>query len=274
MYVTRRLKPDGPWPGLAYPLVIGPSILVTAVIGGPELLFPVAGALALVGAIYTFVFSYLKTRSWPTLVAVAYQLSVAVLCFSVMGPVLRGRKPSPIHALPLIFVIPLGITIAALVISKKGKWRGRELLELAAQPVEASTVVGYTSRPRPVGTVDITPRELEAFTDFVKRETIALPRQDGNRTVFVLVQTGHEPAHVLGMRDDLEKETWVAIDDEGNVSAHIAMREYMLYREDLDFDELCVSLGQVFIDFLELYREGRSVRIMDRLNAMPVGFMS
>jgi hypothetical protein len=37
---------------------------------------------------------------------------------------------------------------------------------------------------------------------------------------------------------------------------------------DLDFDQLCQSLGDLFGEFLELSKQGQESRIIDRMNAL------
>jgi hypothetical protein len=274
MYVTRRLKPDSPWPSLAIPLVAVTLFLALRVTGGEVLAYLVLGLLFLGFAGYTLM-SYATTRNTAILVVFFYQLFAGAMVLT--GPAAGrhgGSGALPITRVLAVLVLGFMVWIGVLAVSKSGKWRGRDLLELAAQSVEETAVEGYTSRPRPVGKVDVTPRELRDFAEFVRRKLIALPRYEPHRVVFVSVLTGREPGYVLGLRKNLDEETWVAIDDTGNVSVHIAQRDYLLYREDLAFDELCVAFGQVFIEFLTLYRQGKSVRITDQLNAMPVGIFS
>lgn len=274
MYVMRRLKPDGPWPGLAVPLTAVMLFLALRITGGEALAYSVLGLTLLGYAGYTVV-SYARTRNMAILVVSFYQLFAGAMLLT--GPAAgwsggSGAPPTP--RVLAVLALGFGVWMVVLAASKRGKWRGRDLLELSAQSVAETAVEGYTSRPRPVGKVEITPRQLEAFAEYARRELIALPRYEPHRVVLVTVVSGREPGHVLGLRKDLDEETWVAIDDAGNVSVHIAQRDYLLYREDLAFDELCVAFGQVFIEFLTLFLQGKSVRITDQLNAMPVGIFS
>jgi len=274
MYVMRRLKPDGPWPGLAIPFAAISLFLALRVTGGEALAYSGLGLVMLGYAGYTLV-SYACTRNSAILVVFFYQLCAGLMILTGPAAGRRGGSDAlPISRLLAVLVLGFLVWLVVLAASKRGKWRGRDLLELAAQSVAETAVEGYTSRPRPVGKVDVTPRELRDFAEFARRELIALPRHEPHRVVLVSVLTGREPGYVLGLRKNLDEETWVAIDDAGNVSVHIAKRDYLLYREDLAFDELCVSFGQVFIEFLMLFQQGKSVRITDQLNAMPVGIFS
>lgn len=37
----------------------------------------------------------------------------------------------------------------------------------------------------------------------------------------------------------------------------MSKEDYMLYREDLSFDQLCAAYGRVFIEFFDLFNPGR-----------------
>ena len=54
----------------------------------------------------------------------------------------------------------------------------------------------------------------------------------------------------------------------------IGLLDINLYRDDLSFDQLCDSMANVYIDFLDLYRRDLTVRIIDRLNSVKIGFFS
>ena len=67
-----------------------------------------------------------------------------------------------------------GIWTIYLLITKKAKWRGREIMELAALPVDVGEDA-FTGRPRPVGKVETSKKELQTFAEFLKRNLIAMP---------------------------------------------------------------------------------------------------
>jgi hypothetical protein len=60
----------------------------------------------------------------------------------------------------------------------------------------------------------------------------------------------------------------VAIDYDGNVTVNITEVDYLLFKQDLDFDQLCQSLGNVITEFLELSKQGQNSQIIDRMNAL------
>jgi len=80
-----------------------------------------------------------------------YQLSCGLAGFAYASGF--GQRD---HRLALFFAacaIFLGIWMLLLGLTKRLKWRGRELLELAAASVE-QIQNGYTGRPLPVGKTD------------------------------------------------------------------------------------------------------------------------
>jgi len=68
--------------------------------------------------------------------------------------------------------------------------------------------------------------------------------------------------------------TWINFDFEGDVSVHISQKDYLDYRESLAFDQLCESLGRLFIEFAEMHQRGEGVRIIDRLDALKLSYFS
>jgi hypothetical protein len=61
---------------------------------------------------------------------------------------------------------------------------------------------------------------------------------------------------------------------DSEVSVHIAQKVYLDYRQPLSFDQLCTSLGQVFIDFFELYKKGEGLRVIDRMDDIKIPVFS
>jgi hypothetical protein len=274
MYVIRRLKSDSPFPALFLPIGALALFVILALTAGPNLAYYVMAIFFVSIASYTFA-GFLRTGNGGMLVVAAYQLSVGAMLASA-PPVFtdRGSRPGPVTGSLLVLVFFLGVWMVVLLLSKRLKWRGRDLLELAAQSVDETSAVGYTARPRPVGTATYTDRELADFADYCRRKLVAMPFTEPNRIVLIPVIEGEAMRLTLGLYSNYEEDTWVAFDKDGNVTAHMSRRDYLRYREDLSFDQLCASLGQVFIEFLDLFVQGNDVRITDRLNAMPVTVFS
>jgi hypothetical protein len=57
----------------------------------------------------------------------------------------------------------------------------------------------------------------------------------------------------------------VLFDNKGNISVSISENDYRQYRERINFDQLCESMGNVFKRFLEYYKNGNEARIITEL---------
>ena len=92
--------------------------------------------------------------------------------------------------------------------------------------------------------------------------------------MFRLVKMGSEFHPSVWLRPDYVGRTWVSIGFDGNVAVNLSQEDYLDYRQDLSFDQLCASLANLFIEFLDLFRKGQGVRIMDRLDALQMSVLS
>jgi hypothetical protein len=115
---------------------------------------------------------------------------------------------------------------------------------------------------------------MHKFTRFCSRHLIALPYLTSKNITLVIVKNSEEFELLLGLRGDYRDATWVNFDVDGEVSVHIAQKDYLDYREPLAFDRLCTSLGQVFIDFFDLYVKGEGVRVIDRMDDLKISVIS
>ncbi|MFC1916924.1 hypothetical protein ACFLX1_02205, partial [Chloroflexota bacterium] len=112
--------------------------------------------------------------------------------------------------------------------------------------------------------------QIIQFTQFVRRHLIAVPYTGKDKVVFVPVSAGREFPFIMGFKNDYTDETWVAFDFNGDVSVNISHRDYLNYNEELSFDQLCESLGNLFIEFIGMFQRGEGTRIIDRMNATGV----
>lgn len=167
----------------------------------------------------------------------------------------------------------VGVWLVYLMVSQKGKWKGRNVFELVAQNVN-DTVNGYTERPRPAGKMDYSRSELFGFAEFLNKNLIAVPYIEKGSIVFVPVKMGDEHPFVLGYAGDFQYYSWIAFDFEGNVSSSLSRKDYLAYREEFSFDQLCDSLGKLFIEFMEYYKKDQQERIIHKLRSVKVGLMS
>lgn len=184
----------------------------------------------------------------------------------------RNTNPGLIFFL-IILVIFMLVWLVIVFINRKLKWRGRDILELAASSVD-EVGDGYTPRPLPAGKTDFSERQIQEFAEFARRNLISVPYTGKDKVVLVPVIAAREFPFILGLKGDYTDETWVAFDFNGNVSVNIAHRDYLNFRESLAFDQLCTSMGNMFVEFVELHTRGEGPRIIDRLDAMGVSVFS
>jgi hypothetical protein len=152
-------------------------------------------------------------------------------------------------------------------ISRKVKWRREEILELAAQPID-DYQNGFTGRPLAIGQAEYRQSDIDNFSRFLLRNLMAVPYREKNRVVLAL--TGHYIDHIFNIRNDYSQDSWVAFDDQGNISVNIIKEDYQQYKEELTFDQLCISLGNLFKGWLEAYLQGDEAAIVDQMNGLKL----
>ena len=270
MYKIHKLKPDRSITGLIPAIT---AITVGALIGtffGLKAGFTFIAVFFWAFSLYTFI-GFVRTKNTGFIIPALYQFFGGIMVFT--SQVVSGGERSAAGNASLICTLFFLVWLIYLAATKKIKWRGREILELAADPVE-DIDNGYTSRPLPAGKTEFTRRQIIEFTEFTRRNLIAVPYVGKDKVVFVPVMMGREFGFILGLKQDYTDETWVSIDFDGNVSVNISHRDYLNYKEALSFDQLCESMGNLFVEFMEIYHRGESVRIIDRMDALSIGIFS
>lgn len=173
--------------------------------------------------------------------------------------------------LPFVIIMAASFTVMfVFTFQRKLKWRTREMLELAAQPVEDKTN-GLTNRPMPIGRVEGSRADIIAFARFISKSLIAIPVVEQNRIVFII---NIPMSSLLKFSNNYHDRSWVAFDYDGNVSVNLRQMDYYLYRDQLAFDQLCQSLGNLFIEFMDQYTHGQEHLIIDRLNALNLNIIT
>ena len=280
MSLVRKLKPDRSITGALIPISMLPIFgFTTLIFGLPTGLLVLAVMIALFGLFYLYVF----LRTWNAYLLVICAESVfLVFIFGVasgaftMPGVYENVNPFEQRGFAIAYftgIFFFGFILIFLFVTRRLQWRGREVFEMAAEPIE-EVENGYTSRPRPVGKVDYGAQQISKFTQFCSRHLIALPYITSKNITLVIVKNSEEFPRLLGLSGDYRDATWVNFDMDGEVSVHISQKDYLDYREPLAFDQLCTSLGQVFIDFIELYNKGEGIRVIDRMDDLKIGVFS
>jgi hypothetical protein len=280
MTLVRKLKPDRSITGALVPFSMLPIFGITSLIFGYRAgLFVASIMIGLFGLFYLYMFF----RTWNAYILVITAdcaFLVLMLALIYMNPIdANGRFiPNPFDKTEfgLAYFTGLfffGFLLIFLTLTRKLKWRGREVFELAAAPIE-ETGNGYTSRPRPVGRVDYSLGQMHAFARFCSRHLIALPYITSKHITLVLVKNSEEFPRLLGLSGDYRDASWVDFAEDGEVSVHISQKDYLDYREPLVFDQLCTSLGQIFIDFFDLVNRGEGVRVIDQMDDLKISVLS
>jgi len=272
MYFPRKLKQDNSITGLIPALI---CLLIGAVIWvliGPEEALISVAAFYILYAGFSF-WIYLRTRNMSFLAASLWQLCCGIF--------LVTRPELPLFIVPdkkisgMVVVLLLAATVWLLyfLFTKRAKWKGREVFELASMAIEPLPD-GFTERPRPAGSISYTRDELMGFAAFLSCNLVAMPYYEGNSVVLVPVKMGDEFSYLLNREKFRQNRSWIAFDFHGNVTVNISRKDYLDYKAELSFDQLCVNFGKLFIQFMEYYRKGEAERILNKLNELGLGLTS
>lgn len=272
----RKLKPDKGVQGLIPFFVSLIIFFLTAIIFGLSHAFSVLGGVMI---LYSFAFgfwSFIKTNNYYNLISAFYLLSFGIILIILDLPDdFSGAKPkfTDEFKVGLLFFYVFMFWMMYVGYQKKLKFRGREIMELAAWDVEEG-VETYTERPRPAGVVDYGKYDIIDFGNHLKKNLVCMPFLEENRVLLVPVKMGDEFEFLYKPNYDYLSKTWISFDFDGQVSVHISRKDYLDYKDDLAFDHLCESLGQLMITFADFYMRGDKVRITDRLNSVKMGLFS
>ncbi len=259
MYFLRKLRPPEMSIETIIGLGLGPVLLLLFVFSGVKAMF---GFIAIVELIVMIIQLNLFFRSkniaflWMTFAFLIITVFAIDLAFFGLD---KNKTEFPILAVGVIFA---AIIIIAILANKKVKWRTREILELSAMPV-SDVKNGFTERPHPSGRIEATNMEIEAFTAFIRKNLIAIPYVEDENIVYSFTSNYWKQ---IGLKSGYEDESWVSIDHNGNVNSFISKNDYMKFKNDFSFDQLCNSMGNLVIEFFEMFKRGEGVRIISRLN--------
>lgn len=274
MNPTRKLKPDRSITGLLPAITAITVLIITNIFWGKAMAFK---ALAIILILMSFMqyFAFSRVRSLSYFISATYILSAGL--FLLFGSFREPGFPkgdysalSKFLAFTTIFLL---VWLIYLLLTRKTKWKGREVLELAAMPVE-ETSDGFTGRPRPAGNIAYSKHDLFAFADFLRKNHIALPFAEKDRIFLVPVMMSREFSLLYSLRPSYIDRSWVAFSYHGDVSVHISKKDYLLYRDQLSFDQLCDSTGELFKEFFTMFLNNDGVRIIDRLDSLNVSIFT
>jgi hypothetical protein len=238
-------------------MVLGPLMIAFVIFFGFALivLLPVAIVYGLVAIIV-----FLRTLNTGFMIqALMFSLLTVFILAAVFWPEVFGEV--------LIIVLGVGVLICLvwfilLLLTREFKWRHRDVLEAASRPVD-EVRNGFTERPLPVGKYECDSKTLKGFARFMRKNLIALPIVDDDKTVFSI---NLSKFRLLFYNTDYSEDSWVAFDNEQNVIVNISSKDYRQYRDAYAFDQICANLGKLFLEFLEDYKKDQALRILDRLD--------
>ena len=253
------------------PAIISVIILIiTSILWNPTTGFYVLGGIMLFYSLFIFYVFY-RTKHTGTLISTIYMISYGALLLSAAPCITLGKHIDfpTVSKVLLVITILLFDWLLYLNFKRKLKWRGREILELAASNIE-ETKGTFTERPLPTDTVNFTKNELDAFARFFQKKLLGLSYQEDTRIVFMPLKYKNEFFAIYNPNYNYHEKTWVAINYDGKVSVNISKADYLDYKEDLAFEQLCNSLNDLMLEFIELFNAGRQVRIIDKMDNLRV----
>jgi hypothetical protein len=162
-----------------------------------------------------------------------------------------------------IFIIVLFVVVnwRSLYGQERFEINSRRLFRLAAERLY-ETSDGFTERPYSAGKISSTKDELLGFVRFLHGNYIVRPfyLEDTISIAFSMntsLMVIHNPSEV----------SQIILGHDGTVIVKIAEKDYRDYRECLSFDQLCASMANVFIRFMNYYQKGLESRIISELKS-------
>ena len=239
-------------------MVIGPIMLLFLLFFGIGILLVIPICI-----VYGLVSFLLFLRTLNT----GYMIKTMMFLFLMVSVISLFLTGTAIFTLFAWIITLLSLIWLIFMISNRDyKWRTRELLELAAMPVE-EVKNGYTDRPMPTGKLDYKWEELIRFSNFIRRNLISVVYYENEKVVFGL---NHSKFKLITFSGDYSQDSWVAFDKQGNISVHISAENYRLFKDAYAFDQLCDTLGNVYADFFRLFQQGKESEILKRLDFIRI----
>ncbi len=256
------------------PAIISLVILaLSSIFLGLEIGLKMLGGVILIYALISLGFYYLQTRSSLYLISSSYLLAFGLVLLTIQTQHTGNHLLAfpPISRLFLIWMVIAWIWLFYMIVTNQTRWKGSNILELAAVGVEPSNNA-YTERPFPVREIDFSKDEVLAMAAYLRKNLISIHYHDGDKIYFVPINNAGAMDLLFRSGFNVIEDTWIAFDPSGMVSVHISRKAYLSYKENLAFDQLCNNLGNLFIEFLDDYRKGEDVRIMDKLKTVKSDF--
>jgi hypothetical protein len=271
MQRIKKLKPDFKITGFLPALFALVSGACVAIIVGPAAGLKTIGVIILIYATFALIAAIRTT-------AISYWVSaIYMYCLGLYVIFIEFREfhPKKLYLtleakFMLVWVTFFLLWVIYLLLTKRAKWRGRDVMEAAAENVDTGEFT-YTPRPRPIGKLEGSKEEILSYARYLKKYLVVMPYYNQDKVLLVPVKMGEEFGFLFGPNINYWNHTWISIHFNGDVAVNISKEYYLDFKDNLSFDQLCESLGNLFITFYEYYRKGEEIRIIDHLNEMKIG---
>ncbi len=179
MIYNRKLKPEKSIVGFVPAIASLIIFAISALIIGPVHALKVLGVIMFLYAAISLGFYYSRTRSTTYLISGAYLIAFGCTLWTIQYQYdgYPAKVFPPLAGFFGICMVVLWIWLLYLMAARKVKWKGTEILELAAQGVAPSEDT-YTERPLPVGKIDATRDEVLSFAAFMRKNQICMSYKD------------------------------------------------------------------------------------------------
>jgi len=274
--MIRKLKSNKGIQGLIPAIASLLIFFFVAIVYTLSLAFAVLGSLMILYSLAFGFWQFVKTNNYYFLITAFYLLTLGLVFQLIdMPDSINGPKPEfgNEFKLALLFFYFFMFWLMYISYRKKLKFRGCEIMELAARDVDKAPD-SYTERPRPAGVTELSKYDILDFASYLKRNLVCMPFEEENRVLLVPIKQGNEFEFLYKPNFNYLSKTWISFAFDGQVSVHISRADYLDFKDDLSFDHLCQSLGELMISFSEFYAKGDKVRIMDRVNSVKTGLFS
>ena len=204
------------------------------------------------------IYQYFKYRLWPYLII---SIIVAFLC--VQGPSLIAREYIFPKATYFGTFIILGLIILVnwktIYAQERYELNARRLFKLAANLI-TDISDGFTERPYAAGNFSTDREQLLGFARYLEGKYISrcIHKQ---KDLYLLISLNRS----ILTTDDPVSVSHILIQESGKMTVYITKADYHQFRRRYNFNQLCESLGDVFIRFYNYYQEGRDNRIYTEL---------
>lgn len=187
--------------------------------------------------------------------------------FAGIGCVLAAYiVPGPPNTLGIFYFVNLLIVILLIIINwstlssqERYEANARRLFKLAVELI-TETSNGFTHRPFAAGKIPFGRDEISGFVRFINGKFIArvIHQKESICLIFSMNKS------VLKVEEP-EDVSYIEITNEGEISVKISEKDYHQYKATFNFNQLNEKMADVFLRFLDYYKNGNENRIITEL---------